>query len=195
MKRYNEIREIGPFSVNFGNCNQVMLLMCTFWVFGKCVPYPFKIVGEYMNIHTKYHGEITIEESDIIQFENGIPGFLHEQEFIILPLTEDGIYSVMQSVRTSQLAFVITNPFIFYKDYDFTLEDVIVKQLGIEAITDVKVFNILTLQEPFEKTTVNLQAPIIINTKNNQAKQVILNNESYKTKHPLFIESPDSIKG
>lgn len=172
-----------------------MLLMCTFWVFGKCVPYPFKIVGEYMNIQTKYHGELTIEETDIIQFENGIPGFLHEQEFIILPLTEDGIYSVMQSVRTSQLAFVITNPFIFYKDYDFTLEDVIVKQLDIEAITDVKVFNILTLQEPFEKPTVNLQAPIIINTKNNQAKQVILNNESYKTKHPLFNESPDSIKG
>lgn len=101
----------------------------------------------------------------------------------------------MQSVRTPQLAFVITNPFTFYKDYDFTVEDVIVKQLGIESITDVKVFNILTLQEPFEESTVNLQAPIIINTKNNQAKQVILNNESYKTKHPLFIESPDSIKG
>lgn len=148
-----------------------------------------------MNIQTKYHGEIMIEETDIIQFENGIPGFLHEQQFIILPLTEDGIYFVMQSVRTPQLAFVITNPFTFYKDYDFTVEDVIVKQLGIVSITDVKVFNILTLQEPFEKTTVNLQAPIIINTKNNQAKQVILNNESYKTKHPLFIESPDSIKG
>lgn len=28
-----------------------------------------------MNIQTKYHGEITIEETDIIQFENGIPGF------------------------------------------------------------------------------------------------------------------------
>ena len=101
----------------------------------------------------------------------------------------------MQSVRTPQLAFVITNPFTFYKDYDFTIEDKIVKQLDIESATDVKVFNILTLQEPFEESTVNLQAPIIINTKNNQAKQVILNNESYKTKHPLFIESPDSIKG
>lgn len=148
-----------------------------------------------MNIQTKYHGEITIEETDIIRFENGIPGFLNEQQFIILPLTEDGIYSIMQSVRTSQLAFVITNPFIFYKDYDFTVEDMVVKQLGIETITDVKVFNILTLQDPFENTTVNLQAPIIINTKNNLAKQVILNNESYKTKHPLFNESPDSIKG
>jgi len=148
-----------------------------------------------MNIQTKYHGEITIEETDIIQFENGIPGFLNEHEFIILPLTEDGIYSIMQSIRTPQLAFVITNPFIFYKDYDFTIEDKIVKQLDIKSVTDVKVFNILTLQDPFEKTTINLQAPIIINTKNNQAKQVILNNDLYRIKHPLFNESPDLIKG
>lgn len=148
-----------------------------------------------MNIQTKYHGDITVTDEDILFFENGIPGFLDEHQFIILPLTDDGIYSVMQSVQTAELAFVIADPFIFYKDYDFNLENAVVNQLNIKEPVDVKVYNILTLHDPFEETTINLQAPVIINTKNNQAKQVILNNESYTTKHPLFTKSHASVKG
>lgn len=148
-----------------------------------------------MNIKTKYHGEMVINEKEILTFENGIPGFLDEKQFILLPLTDDRVYFALQSVQTEELTFVVTDPFLFFPDYDFNLEDTVVSQLHIEAPTDVKVMNILTLQDPFEKTTVNLQAPIVINTKNNEAKQVILNNEAYKTKHPLFKKSPASVKG
>lgn len=148
-----------------------------------------------MNIQTKYFNEITIEEKNIIHFEHGIPGFLEEKQFVLLPLTDDNVYYVLQSVKTSELAFVVTNPFLFFKEYDFELEDATVEQLEIKDATDVAVYSILTLQDPFEKTTANLQAPIIINTKNNHAKQVILNDENYKTKHPLFKESPASVKG
>lgn len=148
-----------------------------------------------MNIQTKYFNEITIEEKNIIHFEHGIPGFLEEKQFVLLPLTEDNVYYVLQSVQTSKLAFVVTNPFLFFKDYDFNLDDATVEQLEIKDATDVAVYSILTLQDPFEKTTANLQAPIIINTKNNHAKQVILNDEKYTTKHPLFKASPASVKG
>lgn len=148
-----------------------------------------------MNIKTKYHGEITMEENEILMFENGIPGFLDEKQFILLPLTDDGVYFVLQSAQTEQLAFVVTDPFLFFPDYDFNLEEIVVSQLHIEAPADVKVMNILTLQDPFERTTINLQAPIVMNIKSNTAKQVILNNEAYKTKHPLFKKSPASVKG
>lgn len=148
-----------------------------------------------MNIQTKYFNEITIEEKNIIHFEHGIPGFLEEKQFVLLSLTEDNVYYVLQSVQTSELAFVVTNPFLFFKEYDFNLDDATVEQLEIKDATDVAVYSILTLQDPFEKTTANLQAPIIINTKNNHAKQVILNDEKYTTKHPLFKASPASVKG
>lgn len=148
-----------------------------------------------MKISTKYFGEITINEEEILTFESGIPGFLDEKQFIIQMLTDDGLYSVLQSVTTPELAFVITDPFFFFKDYDFHLDDAVVEQLGIEKPTDVRVVNILTLQDPFEKTTINLQAPVIINTKNNKAKQVILNDEKYTIKQPLFHKSPAGTKG
>ena len=177
MKKYNESSELTGLAKH---CTQ----------FEKR-----KTVGDKMNIQTKYFGDITIDEKDIITFENGIPGFLDEKRFVILPLADAQIYFVMQSVNTPQLAFVVTNPILFYQDYDFTLDDPVVEQLEIQKPEDVRVFNILTLREPFEKTTVNLQAPIIINKKTNKSNQVILNNESYKTRHPLFHSTPQKVKG
>jgi flagellar assembly factor FliW len=137
-------------------------------------------------IQTKYHGEIEINKEEILLFEKGIPGFLGEKEFIILPLSDDGVFSVMQSVVTPYVAFVVANPFQFFQDYDFQVEDSIVEELGLDSEKEVVVFSILTVTDPFEKTTANLQAPIVINSSNQKAKQLILNNGNYKTKHSIF---------
>jgi flagellar assembly factor FliW len=139
-----------------------------------------------MLIKTKYHGEIDIREDDILTFEKGIPGFLEEKEFIVLPLSEDQSFSIMQSVSTEYLAFVIANPFYYFRDYDFQLEDPILEELEMKSEQEVQVYSILTVEEPFEQTTANLQAPVIINIMNHKAKQVILNNGNYKSKHPIF---------
>jgi flagellar assembly factor FliW len=139
-----------------------------------------------MRLNTKYHNEVEINEEDILQFEKGIPGFPEETKFVVLPLDEDGSFSVLQSVETSALAFVIASPFAFFPNYDFKLEDSVVEELELKSENDVVVYSILTVEDPFEKTTANLQAPVIINKTNNKAKQVILVEEGYKTKHNLF---------
>ena len=147
-----------------------------------------------MKIETKYHGEIHIEEKDIITFANGIPGFLEEKKFIFLPFGEDTGISIMQSVSNAGLAFVVTNPFLFLKEYDFTIDDQVVEQLQLESEKDVTVYVILTVQDPFEKTTANMQAPVVLNSKKQLAKQVILTNTSYHTKHSIFEKGKVSAK-
>lgn len=139
-----------------------------------------------MKIVTKYHGELEINSDEILNFEKAIPGFPDENEFILIPLSDDKTFYVMQSVINGQLAFVLSNPFNFFKEYDFKLEDSVVDELMLVDEKDVIVYSILTVQDPFEKTTANLQAPVIINTKNRKAKQVILHNEKYSSKHPIF---------
>lgn len=135
---------------------------------------------------TKYHGEISINERDIIQFNQGLPGFLEEKKFVILPLSDDGIYQILQSVKTPSLAFVITNPFHFFKDYEFDLDDHSLARLEIEAKTDIVVYSIVTIHEQFVQSTMNLQAPVIINGKKQIGKQFILTDTLYKTKHPFI---------
>lgn len=137
-------------------------------------------------IQTKYHGEIEINQRDAIQFEKGIPGFLDEKKFIILPFSNNQVYFIMQSVNNPNIAFVIASPFYFSPNYEFQLEDAVVEELGLKTDKDVQVYTILSIQEPFEKSTANLMAPIIINSANQKAKQVILNSNIYQTKHPIF---------
>ncbi|WP_176167260.1 flagellar assembly protein FliW [Mesobacillus jeotgali] len=139
-----------------------------------------------MKITTKYHGDVEINSEEILKFEKGIPGFQDEKGFILLPLSDDDIFYVMQSVSNGQIAFVLSNPFNFFREYDFKLEDSVVEEIELESEGDILVYSILTVQNPFDKTTANLQAPVIINSKNRKGKQVILHNEQYSTKHPIF---------
>ncbi|WP_338449520.1 flagellar assembly protein FliW [Niallia oryzisoli] len=148
-----------------------------------------------MNIQSKYHGEITVHKEDILYFEKGIPGFPYESQFVLIPLTEDGLFQVLQSTVNAEVGFITTDPFFFKQDYDFEVDDAVVEGLGIEHEKDVKVVVIITPQEPFNRSTANLQAPIVINTANNNARQVILNNTNYLTKHPLFAEETVTAKG
>jgi len=138
-----------------------------------------------MKQKTKYHGEIEIQKHEIIHFPFGIPGFLNEKKFVVLQLNEESPFLILQSVQSEQLAFIMTIPFTFFPNYAFDIDENTIEQLHIEDEKDIHVFTILTVHEPFEKTTANLQAPVIINSKEKLGKQVILSNTHYKTKHLL----------
>ncbi len=123
-----------------------------------------------MIIKTKYHGEIRIDEGQIISFENGLPGFNDETQFVVLPLSEDSPFLAPQSVKQEHIAFIVASPFIFFKGYEFDIDHATLELLHIEDIEDVEVMAILTLEEPFENTTANLKAPIIVNKKGNEGE-------------------------
>jgi flagellar assembly factor FliW len=144
-----------------------------------------------MKLRTKYHGEIEISVKDIFHFEYGIPGFLDEKQFVLLPL-EDTPFVILQSVKTPELGFAMIDPFIYFKDYDFGLDEQSVTQLQLSSEKEVAVYVILTVADPFDDTTANLQAPIVLNYEKKLGKQVILTNTPYKTKHRLFPEKVET---
>lgn len=139
-----------------------------------------------MKIPTKYQGEQEIDEKQIIHFQNGIPGFQDETVFALLPFLKDMPYFILQSIQTAELAFVVVDPYPFFPDYQYELPVAIVNSLKLESPEDVATFVILTLKEPFADSTANLKGPIVINIKNNEGKQLILNESNYVTKHVLF---------
>ncbi|MGR9048800.1 flagellar assembly protein FliW [Halobacillus faecis] len=136
-----------------------------------------------MRIETKYFGTIEIEKKDCIEFPAGLPGFESYHSFVLLPVDELGTYFALQSVEEGSLSLIVTNPYHFYKGYEFDINE---EDLGIERPEDVAVYNVVTLRDPFENSTLNLQAPIVMNIAQGKAKQLILNQPEYKTKHPLI---------
>ena len=140
-------------------------------------------------VSTSRFGELEVDESKIVHFKNGIPAFEDEREFIILPYEEDSPYYFMQSVNSPDLAFLLTIPFLFFPEYTFEVDDVTMKELEITNHDNVFYYSMITIPNgSIRYMTANLLAPIVLNSDNMQAKQVVLEKSNYTTKHRLFPE-------
>ena len=143
-------------------------------------------------VNTLRFGDIEVEEEKILHFKNGIPAFEEEHEFLLIPYEEDSPILFMQSLKSPDLAFLVTNPFIFFPDYSFEIGDEATDALGIKSQEDLLIYAILTVPHgDVKKMTANLMAPVIINSKNNESMQLVLDKSPYKTKHPLFPEKEE----
>ncbi len=145
-----------------------------------------------MIIKTKFLGDVEIREEDIIVFPDGILGFEESRKFILLDIPENEIFKILQDVEHEYVSFIITDPFKFKKDYEMEVPDNDLLKINIRKKEQIAMFNIVTLSDVFEKSTMNLLAPIIMNTEDRTGKQYVLNNVSYSTKHPLFTEGADT---
>lgn len=121
-----------------------------------------------------------------IRFKRGIPGFENLRNFKILDLKDNKQFKILQSMEEDSISFVVANPFEIYKEYVIDLNDETISELEIKNPEDVLVLGIVTIGKTLEKSTLNLKAPLIINIKNNFGRQLILQSEKYKTKHPLI---------
>jgi flagellar assembly factor FliW len=141
-----------------------------------------------MELKTKYHGTIEYKEDEIIYFKKGMPGFLDLKKFVLFPVEENDFFSVLHSVENSSIGFIVVSPFNIKKDYEIELNDAVLKELNIKEEIDVLIFNTVTLSSEVTKITSNLKAPIVINIKDRLGEQIILNDEKYEIKYPLFKE-------
>ncbi|WP_027622302.1 flagellar assembly protein FliW [Acetivibrio clariflavus] len=142
-----------------------------------------------MILNTRHFGEIEIDESKIINFKEGIPGFEDLKKFVVLyDGDETSPFRWLQCVDDGQLAFAVVNPFMIVNDYDIEIPEEIVSSLNIESIEDVMVLSIVVVPDDVSKMTMNLKAPVIINTKNNTGMQVVLDTDMYSVRHYIVEE-------
>lgn len=154
-----------------------------------------RLSQEKKKYQTKF-GELDIADSEIVYFENGIPGFEHLKKFYVHFLKDTFPIQWLLSLENSDISFPIIDPVLVRIDYTFDISKDIVEYLGIEKPDDVKIFAIMTIphNEP-DNITVNLKAPLLISKKNNKGIQIILDNEEYHLKHNVKkeIERSDEI--
>ncbi|MGG4049609.1 flagellar assembly protein FliW [Paenibacillus favisporus] len=125
-------------------------------------------------------------EEQIYQFDKGLPGFEEYRKFALLDMGEEP-FSYLQSIDDMNVSFMLVNPFVFYPDYEFELSDPEAAELGIDD--QVSVRNMVTIQEPLEQSTINLLAPLVLNPVKRTAKQIVLHQSSYQTRHLLLNSS------
>lgn len=142
-----------------------------------------------MKIKTSNFGELEILSENIIRFENGIPGFKDNKQYVIInDEDEDSPFCWLQSVEEPDLAFTMVNPFLAYESYDPKFPESELAKLGEGSPEDYSVLSIVNIPEDIKDMRTNLMAPIVINLKTKNAMQIITQGDQYPVKYYLFKE-------
>lgn len=142
-----------------------------------------------MKITTKIFGQIEIEDEKIIEFEKGIIGFENYNRYVLIHGEDDEkekLIRWLQSVDDGSLAFPVIDPLKVKEEYNLSVEEELLKTIGEFEEEDLLVLTVVTVPSDVKKVTVNLKAPIIINTKTMKGTQLIVDNEEYNVRHLIY---------
>ena len=141
-----------------------------------------------MQILTKVFGEIVIDDDKIIHFPKGIIGFPDLTEFTLVHDEEKGTESIhwLQSIQEPAFAMPVMDPLIVCPDYNPEADDELLKAIGEIVPEELLVLVTVTVPKDLTKMSVNLKGPIVINTVEKKAIQIIVEGDEYKVKYPIY---------
>lgn len=149
-----------------------------------------------MKVESIRFGELEIEPSQVISMPEGLVGMEKVKRFCIVEESPESPVKWLQVVDPPALAFVAVNPYDFFSDYEFEVGEEDAQELGLARLEEVAVFVLLTIGvEGSNRVTANLVAPVVVNLNSKKAKQIILQNERYTTKHLLWEDVVETTAG
>lgn len=137
-----------------------------------------------MEVRTTRFGDIEIAEDRVITFPKGLLGFSTFTRFCLLQPNDDAAFFWLQCVDEATLAFVVTDPSLFFPDYSAPIRPEQMDELGLKALEDAQVFVIVN--KVTESLTANLQGPLVINTATRTGEQLVLADKRWTTRHHVM---------
>ena len=112
----------------------------------------------------------------VIQFPDGLPGFPASREFLMEQKLEERPFAWMQSVSEPNLTFAVVDAYAWVKDFMFEVDDSALEDMGSMNPLDYAVYFILSIQKQADRTTLKAKAdaPVLVNIRNRQARQVVV---------------------
>jgi flagellar assembly factor FliW len=107
-----------------------------------------------------------------IHLATPMPGFPAHRRFALVRLNEDGMLYAFTSLDNPDLRFLVVPPDPFFEGYTPEIPDDALALLGYPEADDLVTMLVITAGK--DATSANLMAPIVINTVNRMACQVVL---------------------
>lgn len=137
-----------------------------------------------MIIQTSRFGQLEVDERRLITFPHGILGFPRETVYALVQTGENSGFYWLQAVTRPDLAFVVCDPRLFISDYRAPIKEEEMSSLGLQDVGGAQVFIIVNKVQ--DMLTGNLQGPLVVNVATRTAKQLVLSDKRYSTRHPLM---------
>jgi flagellar assembly factor FliW len=137
-----------------------------------------------MLIETSRFGQIEVDEARFMSFPQGILGFPNEKQFALIHTAEGSGFYWLQAVDRADLAFVVCDPRLFIADYRAPIKSEELALLGLADPQGAQVF--IIVNKVGDLLTGNLQGPLVVNIATRTARQMVLSDKRYSTRHPLM---------
>ena len=141
-----------------------------------------------MKIQTTRFGALEVPETELLNFPDGLVGFAEFKRYAVIDDAGGGPFRWLQAVDEPGLAFVVTDPSIFFPDYKVKVRAEELAPLGLKDVEGALVLVILTLAKEASKITANLQGPLILNLAKGMGRQIVLSEPGLTPKHRLVME-------
>ena len=139
-----------------------------------------------MIVQSTRFGELEVSDEQILDFPQGLLGFPEEKRYALMEYKPDSPFYFLQSLADPDLTFLMINPFAFFNDYEFDMDDALMAEIGVAADNPPTVFNIATVKDKIENMTVNLAGPVLVNLRDRKAAQWVIEKTQFPTRYPLF---------
>ena len=145
---------------------------------------PPALLGAAMDIQSTRFGSLNVDEQRIITFRNGLLGFPQHQQFALIQNGPEQLFFWLQCVSDPNLAFVVCDPALFFRDYQVPMRPENMAELDM---ADPRFAQILVIcNKADEWLTGNLLGPLVINAANCRGQQVVLTENKWTTRQPLI---------
>ncbi|MCW5960189.1 MAG: flagellar assembly protein FliW [Pyrinomonadaceae bacterium] len=117
-------------------------------------------------------------ENAVIDFTEGLIGLPEMRRAVIVPMSDYSPFCWLASVDDERNRFVVVAPSAVFPDYSPDLPEEL-RESPLETLAIVKI------SSNWENTTINLRAPIFINSATKRGAQVILSETKYRLAEAL----------
>jgi flagellar assembly factor FliW len=140
-----------------------------------------------MQIESSRFGLLEIAEEAVLEFPEGLIG-LPGTRYALIAQAEDSPFYWLHSVDDPDLALPVTNPWLFFSDFEARVSDEDAKALGLDGPEEASIFCVVRAAESLEDFTANLLAPVVVHAARRVGRQVINEAAGYRVREPLFSE-------
>lgn len=143
-----------------------------------------------IQVHSDRFGEFVVPAEQILSFPEGLIGFPDFTRFVVMDHRTPSLLRWLLCVDEPNLAFAIVDPSDFFQGYSVAGHEELAT-LGLSGTADLAVFSIVTVPSDPAAMSANLMAPVVVNIRTRVAKQIILDESQYSTRHLLLSPPVD----
>src|SRR5438445_958140 len=140
-----------------------------------------------MQIDSTRFGVVEVREEATLVFPDGLPG-LPGERWALLAKSEESPFYWLHSMERADLALPVTNPWLFFGDYDVRVPDEDARRLGLASADDALILCVDQGSDHRSVVTIRLAVQLVIHKSAVAGREIVSAAGRLADSHPPPVQ-------